>query len=169
MNEEKGEVMKWERMSAYVGAPRGFVPDADGEHEGFWQDYVEFFIEVIYQDQVFHNRITVHVDALKQFPSLYTLTLDSIVEGIDQLIKEKFPMSSKIRSTVVQLNHSEVIKAESVQELVRERAQPWLDELAKDDVRYDKIVLEALPQSAKMFEMDMMEVRVSVNVVEEQS
>lgn len=83
--------MKWDRMWGYIGPPQGFVTDDEGEHEGFWQVYTEFYMEVLCNDQVFYNKITVRREELREFPGLYKLTLDELVEGIDNLIKEKFP------------------------------------------------------------------------------
>lgn len=158
--------MKWDSMRAYIGAPQGFVPDDEGEHEGLWQDYVEFFMQVLYRDQVFYNRILIHRHELRDFPGLYKLTLDKMVESIENHIKEKFPMSTKTRSTIVTLKRSECLEVDSVQRLVRDRAQLWLDELAKDDVAYDKVIFEMLDQIGEDLERDEVRVRVSVNVVE---
>lgn len=157
--------MKWDRMRAYIGAPQGFVPDDDGEHEGFWQGYTEFYMQVLYRDQVFYNKIMVHTDELKQFPGLYKLTLDKMVEGIDNLIKEKFPVETKRRSTTVTINRDDCYDEETTRLLIRSKVQPWLDELHKDELEISGMAFEIV-ENAQNYLQDTIEVTVSVQVQE---
>lgn len=75
-------------------------------------------------------------------------------------------MSTKTRSTIITLKCSECLEADSVPGFVRERAQLWLDELAKDDVLYDKVIFEMLATTVEDFKRGEVRVRVSVDVVE---
>lgn len=49
---------------------------------------VEFLIEVRYNDKVWYSRILVAEDELRAFPNLYGLTLDKMVENIDDRMRD---------------------------------------------------------------------------------
>ncbi len=80
---------RWGTMLARVGQPQGYVDDGEG-HEDFPEGFVEFLIEVVYDNQVLYSRIVVGKRELTDTKTnLYKLTLDKMVETIDRILDEQ--------------------------------------------------------------------------------